>query len=98
MTTDMSSDEITSIVRKQIDDGMPQWTIEKYDVTGVDSFQTTYSGGDTELYVMGHDESSLSTAKANIKTVMRDGYNNKNKKPVEGEITVKKHVKTDDEK
>lgn len=98
MTTDMSSDEITSIVRKQIDDGMPEWTIEKYDVTGVDSFQTTYSGGDTELYVMAHDESSLSTAKANIKTVMRDGYNNKNKKPVEGEITVKKHVKTDDEK
>ena len=98
MTTDMSSDEITSIVRKQIDDGMPEWTIEKYDVTGVDSYQTTYSGGDTELYVMAHDESSLSTAKANIKTVMRDGYNNKNKKPVEGEITVKKHVKTDDEK
>lgn len=93
MRTDMTEDEITSIVKKQINDGMPEWHIEKYDVTGFDSYQTTYSGGSTELYVMSPDEDSVQTAAANIKTVMRDGYSSKNKSPIEGTITVKKHYK-----
>lgn len=99
MRTNMSEKEIQSIVKMQLDE-MPSWYVEKYDVTGHDSYKTTYSGGAQELYVMEHDEDSLATARANIKTVMQDGYKKSDKNSSDSsdaeetdvKITVKKHV------
>lgn len=101
MRTNMSEKEIQSIVKMQLDE-MPSWYVEKYDVKGYDSYKTTYSGGSQELYVMEHDEDSLATARANIKTVMQDGYkksdknssNNSDAEDTDVKITVKKHVST----
>lgn len=101
MRTNMSEKEIQSIVKMQLDE-MPSWYVEKYDAKGYDSYKTTYSGGSQELYVMEPDEDSLATARANIKTVMQDGYKKTDKNSSDSsdtedtdvKITVKKHVST----
>ena len=101
MRTNMSEKEIQSIVKMQLDE-MPSWYVEKYDAKGYDSYKTTYSGGSLELYVMEPDEDSLATARANIKTVMQDGYKKSDKNSSDSsdtedtdvKITVKKHVST----
>lgn len=97
MRTDMSEKEIKSLVRKQLDD-MPKWTIEKYDLTGFDSYKGTYTSGTQELYVMEKDPKSAEVAKANILTVMYDAYSEKSKKNIKGKPTVVDHVMTPKEK
>lgn len=97
MRTDMSENEIKSIVRMQLDD-MPSWTIEKYDLSGHDANKTTYSGGSQKLYVMEQDAESIATAKANIQTVMYDAIDEKAKEKISGKITVAEHVMTPKEK
>lgn len=95
--TDMSENEIKSLVKKQLED-MPKWTVEKYDLTGTDALKGTYSSGTQELYVMEPDPESVKTAKANIQTVMYDAYDDKAKKNIKGKTTVAKHVMTPKEK
>lgn len=97
MRTDMSENEIKSIVKMQIND-MSKWTIEKYDLVGHDANKTTYTGSSQELYVMAQDEESIATAKANIETVMYDAFDDKAKEKIEGKVTVVKHVMTPKEK
>lgn len=97
MRTNMSEKEIKSLVKKQLED-MPKWTIEKYDLTGIDSFKGTYTSGNQELYVMEKDPKSAEIAKANILTVMYDAYDDKAKKNIKGEPTVVDHVMTPKEK
>jgi LCP family protein required for cell wall assembly len=60
--TDMSSDEIASLVRMQLSDSS-SWDIRQYAVTGTGESNTTYSTPNTYCYVMVPDESSVAKAK-----------------------------------
>jgi LCP family protein required for cell wall assembly len=60
--TNMSSDEISSLVKMQLSD-MSSWDIRSYAVTGTDSSSTTYSTPNTYCYVMVPNESSVAKAK-----------------------------------
>jgi LCP family protein required for cell wall assembly len=60
--TNMTSDEISSLVKMQLSD-MSTWDVRSYAVTGTGSSNTTYSTPSTYCYVMIPDESSVSKAK-----------------------------------
>jgi LCP family protein required for cell wall assembly len=60
--TDMSSDEIASLVKMQLSD-MSSWDIRQFAVTGTGDSQTTYSVPNQRAYVMVPDESSVAKAK-----------------------------------
>jgi LCP family protein required for cell wall assembly len=60
--TNMSSDEIASLVKMQLSD-MSSWDIRQYAVTGTGDSQTTYSVPNQRAYVMVPDESSVAKAK-----------------------------------
>ncbi len=61
--------EVKALVRMQLDEN-PKWKIEHSNITGFDSYQTTYSSGNQEVYVMEQDEASVNAAKDKIKKVM----------------------------
>ncbi len=69
MITSMSYEEITNLVKFQLDD-MRGWEVLKYSVNGYDSFNTTYSMG--SAYVMEPDYETVEQAKSYIKD-MYDG-------------------------
>lgn len=67
--TNLSTDEITSLVKLQLD-SMPSWTIETYNVTGSDASSYTYSYPNQKLYVMIPKEETVETAKKKIDEVL----------------------------
>ncbi len=71
-TTDLSSEEITSIIKYQLDK-MPSWKIESIAVTGSGSMDYTHSMGTKyKLYVMEPDKNSIEKAKQKINEVINE--------------------------
>lgn len=71
-TTDMSTNEITSFIKYQLDK-MPTWAIESYAVTGSGSMDYTYSmGTNYKLYVMEPNQNTIETAKKKINEVLNE--------------------------
>jgi len=64
--TNMSPQEITSVVNAQLND-MKGWQTESISVDGAGSSNYTYSMGDIKLYVMEPNADSLEAAKAKIR-------------------------------
>ena len=56
--TSMSADEISKLVKMQLDD-MAQWNVSSYAVTGSNGSEYTYSMPGTKLYVMYQDEEAV---------------------------------------
>ena len=69
--TNMTSDDITSLVRMQLDD-MKSWTIESYNINGKGEMTKTYSYPNQNLYVMMPNLDTVTTAKNKIKTVLEE--------------------------
>lgn len=70
--TDMSTDDITSFIRYQLDK-MPTWDIESTAVVGSDGMDYTYSmGTNYKLYVMIPDDNSINSVKAKISEVLNE--------------------------
>jgi len=67
--TNIDNEELSLLVKKQINE-MPDWTIEKYSVTGEGAFYYTYSYPNQALYVMVPDDYSMETAKEEINNVL----------------------------
>lgn len=67
--TNISTDEITSLVKMQIDD-MSGWTIDTYNVSGSDLYAYTYSYPSRELYVMNPDLKTVEEAKLKLKAAL----------------------------
>lgn len=71
-TTDLSSEEITSFIKYQLDK-MPSWKIESMAVTGSGSMDYTHSMGTKyKLYVMVPNEKSVENAKKKINEVLNE--------------------------
>lgn len=62
MVTSMTYDEISELVKFQLND-MQGWDIISYSVNGYDSSNTTYSTGSQMLYVMVPNEETVNQAK-----------------------------------
>lgn len=60
--TDMSSEEIYTLVRQQLSDGTG-WTFDSYTTTGKGAYMTTYSMPNTEAWVMIPNTESVEYAK-----------------------------------
>ncbi len=71
MITSMSYDEISELVKFQLND-MRGWDIIKYDVNGYDSMSTTYSVPNMATYVMKPNQDTIDQAKE----YLRQMYNN----------------------
>ena len=69
--TNMSTNEITSLVKMQLDDMTP-WEIETNNVIGTGAMETTYTYKTRRLYVMIPDYDSVEAAKEKIKQVMEE--------------------------
>lgn len=70
--TDMTTDEITSFIRYQLDK-MPSWKIDTYAVVGSGSSDYTYSMGTKyKLYVMEPNMSTVNIAKEKIMGVLNE--------------------------
>ncbi|MFY9295862.1 MAG: LCP family protein [Caldicoprobacterales bacterium] len=69
--TNMSTKEITSLVKMQIDDMSP-WAIETNNVIGNGAMETTYTYRTRPLYVMIPDHDSVEAAKEKIRQVMEE--------------------------
>lgn len=67
--TNVSKDEISSLVKLQLQD-MPSWKISEYSLNGYDSHAYTYSMGQQELYVMEPDYATVKTAHDKIMTIL----------------------------
>ena len=67
--TDMSSDEITKLVKMQLND-MASWNIHSYAVSGTGSMGITYSVPGTELYITEPDQSTVDHAAQLIDRVL----------------------------
>jgi len=67
--TTITTDEITSLVRMQLDD-MRGWDISTYNVSGTDSYEYTRSYPSQQLYVMVPDTKTVETAKQKIKEAL----------------------------
>ncbi len=67
--TNIEQDEISSIVKNQLN-SMSGWDIQMNSLTGSGSMSSTYSAGSQLLYVMIPNESSVSTAKTKINSVL----------------------------
>ena len=63
--TSLSTSEIQSLVKMQIDD-MSSWDIQTYSLDGTGASKSTYSSGSTPLYVMIPDQSTVTQAKTYI--------------------------------
>lgn len=69
--TNMSSEDIYSLVREQLEDGQG-WTVETYSVTGTGDYKTTYSVSSQELYVMMLNDSQVQEAKKLIEETLNE--------------------------
>lgn len=69
--TNMTKDEMTSIIKDQLDNG-GSWSIQQQSVTGGGGTDWTPANG-FNAYVMYPDTDSVNTALANIKTIMDGG-------------------------
>lgn len=67
--TSLSSDDISSLVKLQLDK-MPSWNIVSYSVTGPGDSQKTYSMPNSNAWVMQPDETSVQNAKVLINQVV----------------------------
>ncbi|MCR4841735.1 MAG: LCP family protein [Eubacterium sp.] len=67
--TDMTSDEIYEVVKRQIDEGT-EWEIETYTLTGTGGKSTTYTIPNARSYVIYPDDESLEEAKELIKETL----------------------------
>ena len=63
--TDMSYDDITSLVKNQLTN-LNNWTIESIGLTGPNDMRETYSMGKQKLYVFLQDPKSINNAKTKI--------------------------------
>jgi len=70
--TNFSEDEITSLIRYQLDK-MPSWKTDNYVLTGYGDNLATYSYPNLELSVMIPNEDDIETAKAKIHAVLNEG-------------------------
>lgn len=68
MVTSMTYDEISDLVKFQLDD-MRGWDIQKYSVNGTDGSGTTYSAGSQVLYVMYPDETTVEQAREYLRKI-----------------------------
>ena len=69
MQTSMPRSDISKLVSRQLQEGI-KWDIQMQSATGTGDSQTTYSMGDTALYVMWPDEESVANVSARIKEVL----------------------------
>lgn len=69
--TNMKTEEITKIIKNQIND-MAKWNITSQNLDGYDGSGYTYSYSWELLYVMVPDEDSVAQAKEKIKNVLND--------------------------
>ena len=69
--TNMTTSEITSLIKMQINDMSP-WDIETNNVVGTGTMKTTYTYKSTPLYVMIPDYDSVEAAKEKIRQVMEE--------------------------
>lgn len=67
--TSMSTEEITSLVKFQLND-MRGWTFESQNITGPTGREATYSGGSTELSVVYPSQKTINEAKDAIAKVL----------------------------
>ncbi len=67
--TNMSNDDITSLIRNQLDT-MAKWTVTSTNVDGTGASEVTYSAGNQKLYVMVPDQTSLNSAKNAIRSTL----------------------------
>ena len=68
--TNIEQKEITDLVNMQLDKNL-KWEIETVSLTGVDSYNKTYSTGGLKAYVMEPDEKSLADVKIKISEIMK---------------------------
>lgn len=66
--TSMSTDKITDIIKKQIDE-MASWNVTSISLDGTNGSEYTYSYSWQQLYVMIPDETTIENAKAKIQEV-----------------------------
>ena len=69
--TNLSMDDITSLVRMQLDD-MAKWTVKSISITGKGAKQATYSYPSQQLYTMNIDEQSLQDAIKKMNAVLAE--------------------------
>ena len=69
MQTSMTREDITKLVSRQLTEGI-QWNNESQVATGTGDSQTTFSMGDTKLFVMWPDEDVIAGLSARIKEVL----------------------------
>ncbi|MDD2409394.1 MAG: LCP family protein [Bacilli bacterium] len=69
--TNIDKNIITKIVNMQLKENI-KWEVETYNVTGTNSSDTTYSTGNSKVYVMEPDADKLSEAKIKIKDLMQN--------------------------
>lgn len=67
--SDLTSENITSLVRLQLDEMSP-WQVESYNVNGSGRLTKTHSYPNQNLYVMDIDQTTLSTAKTKLEAVL----------------------------
>ncbi len=68
--TNLSSDEISSLIKMEIND-MASWNVVQYSVNGFGDSKTTYSAPNSHAYVMQPDESTVEVAKQLQQQVLR---------------------------
>ena len=68
--TNIEQKDITDLVNMQLDKNI-KWQIESISLTGLDSYDTTYSTGGLKAYVMKPDEKSIANAKIKISEIMK---------------------------
>lgn len=69
--TNIDKNMITKIVNMQLKENI-KWEVETYNVTGTNSLNTTYSTGNSKVYVMEPNIDKLSEAKIKIKDLMQN--------------------------
>jgi LCP family protein required for cell wall assembly len=67
--TNMSTKEITSLAKYQLDK-MPEWTVKSISLDGGDSYNYTYSYGRSKSYVMTPYESSIKEAQQALSEIL----------------------------
>ncbi|MDD4706038.1 MAG: LCP family protein [Bacilli bacterium] len=69
--TNIDKNMITKIVNMQLKENI-KWKVETYNVTGTNSSNTTYSTGNSKVYVMEPDLDKLNEAKIKINDLMQN--------------------------
>ena len=68
MEMNMSGEEIRALVKMQLEGGY-SWTIKKQNLVGTGAYDTCYSSGSYQLYVMIRDQDNVQKAKENIENI-----------------------------